>query len=167
MPIRRNRRSKRWTFGLLIAVVLVAAAGAAGCGADDLAISEEQPAVADQQVAGSSTSAVDAPGSTMPTGDPSHPDGWPGITEIPQGIYDPFLAGEQTPDGFRQLIARDRIAPVYVPTFVSAGGVSWPQDELVVGVNLEGEARAYPVGFLTRREIVVDLHRGIPTLVTW
>ena len=56
---------------------------------------------------------------------------------------------------------------MYVPRFVTAENSRWPDDELVIGVEIDGDARAYPVGFLTRREIVVDLHRGIPTFVTW
>ncbi len=85
----------------------------------------------------------------------------------PDSVYDPVRAGEPVPDGFRQLLGRDDIAPVYDPTFVAADGVSWPDESLVIGVDLDGEARAYPVGFLNRREIVNDRHRGIPTLVTW
>ncbi len=85
----------------------------------------------------------------------------------PDSVYDPFFAGEELPDGYRQALARDAIAPVYDPVFTTAGGVDWPEDSLVIGVDLAGEARAYPVGFLNRREIVNDDHRGIPTLVTW
>lgn len=99
--------------------------------------------------------------------DVSHPDGWEGVTEIPSDVYDPVDAGEELPSGFRQLLDRDDIAPVYLPNFVRSDEVNWPDDELVIGVNLQGEARAYPVGFLNRREIVVDMHRGIPTFVTW
>lgn len=85
----------------------------------------------------------------------------------PADVYDPVRGGEDLPDGFRQLLGRDAIEPVYDPTFVPADAVDWPEDGLVVGVDLEGEARAYPVGFMTRREMVIDNHRGIPTLVTW
>lgn len=100
---------------------------------------------------------------------PGHPDGWPGVTNLPDpdDVYDPILAGENPPDGFRQSIPRDGIRPIYVPTFVTADEVGWPDEELVIGVDLAGEARAYPVGFLTQREIVNDMHRGIPTFVTW
>lgn len=97
----------------------------------------------------------------------THPDGWAGVLDVPTDVYDPVASGEATPEGFRQLLRRDLIAPVYTPTFVRSDMVDWPLDEMVIGVDLNGEARAYPVGFLTRREIVVDLHRGIPTLVTW
>lgn len=85
----------------------------------------------------------------------------------PDSVYDPFFAGEELPDGYRQTLVRDAIAPVYDPMFTTADGVDWPEDSLVIGVDLDGEARAYPVGFLNRREIVNDNHRGIPTLVTW
>ena len=74
---------------------------------------------------------------------------------------------EPTPDNYRESLPRDAINPVYDPSFTSADRVDWPGEELVIGVEIDGEARAYPVGFLTRREIVVDNHRGIPTLVTW
>ncbi len=81
--------------------------------------------------------------------------------------YDPIEAGEEPPPGFRQSLTRDAILPVYVPRFVPADHVDWRADSLVIGVHLEGEARAYPVGFLNYREMVIDNHRGIPTLVTW
>lgn len=96
-----------------------------------------------------------------------HPDGWPGVERVPDDVFDPVAAGEPTPTGFRQVFGRDGIRPVYVPNFVTADEIEWPEEELVVGIDLAGEARAYPVGFLNRREIVVDMHRGIPTFITW
>lgn len=106
-------------------------------------------------------------GAEVQTGSPFHPDGWPGVSDIPAGVYDPAEAGEELPDGYRASLGRDDIAPVYVPNFLRSDEVDWPDEELVIGVDLNGEARAYPVGFLNRREIVVDMHRGIPTFVTW
>jgi hypothetical protein len=95
----------------------------------------------------------------------------PGPVELarpdPDSVYNPVFEGEEVPVGFRQLLGRDDIFPVYDPIFVAADQVDWPEDGLVVGVDLDGEARAYPVGFLDRREMVIDNHRGIPTLVTW
>lgn len=82
-------------------------------------------------------------------------------------LYDPVAAGEPLPDGFRQLLDRDDIRPVYDPAFVAGREVDWADENLVIGVVLEDEPRAYPVGFLQRREMVIDNHRGIPTLVTW
>jgi len=93
---------------------------------------------------------------------------WEGITNVPDPleVFDPTLAGE-APSGYRPVLARDQILPVYQPRFVPAAEVSWTDEALVIGVDLAGESRAYPIGFLTTREMVVDNHRGIPTLVTW
>ena len=85
----------------------------------------------------------------------------------PDDLFDPTLNGEPLPVGYRESVSRDVINPVYDPGFVGIGGVDWPDDEMVIGVDIDGEARAYPVGFLTWHEIVNDIHRGIPTLVTW
>ncbi len=85
----------------------------------------------------------------------------------PSEVYNPVLAGERLPDGFRQVLPRDAIAPVYDPTFVLGRDIDWPADAQVIGVSLGGEAKAYPVSFLDGREMVVDELDGIPILVTW
>jgi Protein of unknown function (DUF3179) len=90
-----------------------------------------------------------------------------GPTEVPGGIYDPVRAGEPTPAGFRQLLPRDAIHPVYDPTFRGAASTEWPAETLVIGVELNGEAKAYPLSFLTFREMVIDWIGGSPVLVTW
>lgn len=70
------------------------------------------------------------------------------------------------PDGFEQLQARDAVLPVYDPAFTTPDNVDWPGDTLVIGVELGGLARAYPVRFLDKREMVLD-DLGEPILVTW
>ena len=90
-----------------------------------------------------------------------------GPAELPDGLYDPVRAGEQTPAGFWQLLRRDAILPVYNPTFRSTESTEWPAETLVIGVELNGEAKAYPVSFLNRREMVIDWIGGSPVLVTW
>lgn len=138
MPFRIPRRVPRPWLAVVIGLALVIAA----CGDDST-----DGAAADQAF---------------------HPDGWLGVLDPPANdLYDPVQAGEELPDGFRQLLGRDDIFPVYLPTFRTAAETDWPDQELIIGVELDGEARAYPVGFLNRREIVVDIHRGTPTFVTW
>ena len=90
-----------------------------------------------------------------------------GVRVDPSGVYDPVLAGEPLPDGFRQVLPRDAIAPVYEPSFVPAAEIGWPDDAQVIGVALDGEAKAYPVSFLNGREMVVDEIAEVPILVTW
>ena len=85
----------------------------------------------------------------------------------PQDTYDPVRAGEQLPDGFRQLLGRDAILPIYDPEFVPADDSGWNDGTLVLGVEVDGEAKAYPVAYLNRREMVIDELGGEPLLVSW
>ena len=71
------------------------------------------------------------------------------------------------PSDFRQLLRRDAILPIYNPTFRTAASTSWDDGLLVIGVELDGEAKAYPVSFLNRREMVIDWIAGSPILVSW
>ena len=70
-------------------------------------------------------------------------------------------------DGFTQLLERDAIRPIYRPLVVDAAEADLVADELVLGVQIGGEARAYPVGTLRFREIVNDVLGDTPILVTW
>ncbi len=85
----------------------------------------------------------------------------------PDLTYDPVRAGDPLPEGYRQLLDRDQIAPIYDPKFVTPGEVDWPGDSLVIGVAGTETAKAYPVTHLNQREMVIDSLEGIPILVTW
>lgn len=95
-----------------------------------------------------------------------------GVSAVPEpadpaDVYDPVRAGESTPDGFRQLLRRDDIRPIYQPTFVSGDEIDWEPETLVVGVALGGEAKAYPVNFMNIHEMINDRIAGTPILVSW
>lgn len=66
-----------------------------------------------------------------------------------------------------RLLFRDAIAPIYQPRFVSASQARLHADELVLGVSIRGEAKAYPITILNGREIVNDVVGGVPILATW
>jgi hypothetical protein len=66
-----------------------------------------------------------------------------------------------------QLLRRDGILPIYEPEFVSADEADYEDDEMVLGIEIDGEAKAYPIGVLSQREMVNDYLAGIPILVTW
>jgi len=68
---------------------------------------------------------------------------------------------------FSQLLAFDGIPPVYDPKFMAANEAPLIDDELVIGITLDGQAKAYPVTVLSYREMVDDELAGIPILVTW
>ncbi len=89
------------------------------------------------------------------------------VAPPPDGVYNPVLAGEPLPDGYRVALRRDAILPVYNPEFAGASDVDWPEDMLVIGVAGEGTAKAYPVTHLNSREMVIDSLDGIPILVSW
>ncbi|MEX0757301.1 MAG: DUF3179 domain-containing (seleno)protein [Acidimicrobiia bacterium] len=82
-------------------------------------------------------------------------------------LYDPVRAGEQTPSGYRPILDRDTIRPIYDPSFVTASESGWTPSTLVLGVSLDGEAKAYPIVHLNFREMVIDELAGKPILVTW
>ena len=81
--------------------------------------------------------------------------------------YDPTESGEELPDRYRQVLDRDRIAPIYDPVFTTAEAIDWVDDTLVIGVADGNEAKAYSVTFLNRREMVIDEINGSPILVSW
>ena len=91
----------------------------------------------------------------------------PGVRVQPGDVPDPFFEGEDLPRGYRQLLGRDDIRPVYDPTFVTAEAIGWSDQDLVLGVEIDGDARAYSISYLNSREMVIDRVAGIPVLVTW
>lgn len=68
---------------------------------------------------------------------------------------------------FSPLLPFDGIPPVYDPKFASAAEAPLHDDELVIGIALGGEAKAYPITVLRYREMVNDELGGVPILVTW
>lgn len=66
-----------------------------------------------------------------------------------------------------QLLSRDAIQSICNPEFATADQAGYADDELVMGVAINGEAKAYPVGLLNSREMVNDELGGTPILVTW
>ena len=91
------------------------------------------------------------------------------VTNIvpPGDAYDPVLAGEGLPAGYRPLLRRDAIRPIYNPTFRSVGETDWSADTLIIGLVIDDDARAYPVRYLNFREMVIDRVANIPVLVSW
>ena len=67
----------------------------------------------------------------------------------------------------RERIPRDAIEPIYTPKFVTPNEVTLQPDEIVMGLIINGDARAYPTGLLRVREMVNDDVGGTPVLVSW
>ena len=66
-----------------------------------------------------------------------------------------------------RMLGFDAIYPVYDPIFAGAIEAQLNDEELVMGVAIDGQAKAYPVSVLRFREMVDDELAGWPILVTW
>jgi hypothetical protein len=94
-------------------------------------------------------------------------EGTPVNVPDPGSVLDPVEEGEPLPAGYRPVLERDGIAPIYEPRFLAADKVDYPDDALVLGVEIEGEAHAYPINVLNFREIVIDEVGGTPIIASW
>ena len=82
------------------------------------------------------------------------------------------LGPSSTPDSLQNseiqtILAPDAIPAVYDPHFVAAGKAGMPDSLHVIGVEVGGEAHAYPIPYLSRVEIVDDRLGGTNIAVTW
>jgi hypothetical protein len=67
-----------------------------------------------------------------------------------------------SPDDIPAIFADDTI---FVDA--AAGSTEWADEELVIGLTIGKESRAYPVALLSLHEVVNDTVGGQPVLVTW
>ncbi len=67
-----------------------------------------------------------------------------------------WLSAQDLPEGFKQLLPRGRIASIDNPVLVSADEAEISADAWVLGVVIDGQARAYSLNLLNRHEIVND-----------
>jgi hypothetical protein len=71
------------------------------------------------------------------------------------GLGSAMLA-EELPEGVEQILPRGKIAAVFVPQFVTADEAEIADDAWVLGVVIDGQARAYSLNLLNRHEVVND-----------
>lgn len=63
---------------------------------------------------------------------------------------------------------RDGIPAIMEPRFLSPGEAGFlAGDDLVLGLVVDGDARAYPLRILSWHELVNDTVGGVPVLVSW
>lgn len=67
------------------------------------------------------------------------------------------------------VLPRDAISAISDPKFVpTSTAASWMDDrEQVIGLELGGQVKAYPINMLSRHEIVNDVVGGTPLAITW
>ena len=74
---------------------------------------------------------------------------------------------EEVPDGVVMLLERGGIPAVFEPVFVSADEADITDDAWVLGVYLNGEAKAYSLNLLNHHEVVNDRIGGRPLAAVW
>lgn len=80
----------------------------------------------------------------------------------PSGGPDPLNSSE-----IKTILQVDAIRAVDNPTFVAAAKAGMRDNISVIGVELGGEAHAYPIAFMSQVEIVNDRLGGTNIAVTW
>ena len=103
------------------------------------------------------TSAVE----TVPS--PTQPAQTPAATRNPRNARSENPSRFGSAPGYRF----DRIPPVYDPRFTHVDDTALDGDELILGIEINGEAKAYPISVMRSREMVNDELGGIPILATW
>lgn len=76
-------------------------------------------------------------------------------------------AADTTPAGVEQILPRGGIPAVFAPRFVPAAEARLPDDAWVLGVVVEGEAKAYSLNLLNRHEVVNDRSGGTAFAAVW
>ena len=94
------------------------------------------------------------------------------LEPVPTANSTPSPSPTQTPpspsDGDISYSLRTPFVPLDTPEFLTAKEATYlSDDDLVLGVEWEGEARAYPIRMLTFHHIVNDEIAGRPFLVTY
>ena len=64
-------------------------------------------------------------------------------------------------------ILRDGIQPIYDPSLTTPDNSDLKPHEMVLAVEINGDARAYPIEPLVSYEIVNDVVGGVPVAITW
>ncbi len=67
-----------------------------------------------------------------------------------------YCQPEDLPDEFEQILPRGRIAAITNPVYVSADNADISGDSWILGLIIDGEARAYSLNLLNRHEVVND-----------
>lgn len=77
--------------------------------------------------------------------------------------------GESRKFGLVTILPFDAIRSIEDPIHLERGRADdlYDPDELVLGIEINGDARAYSVPLLSRHEVVNDVVGGQPVAITW
>ena len=149
----RQLNGRRFRTMAAAAALMVAAVWLASCGGDEPASTTASESVA----AGAATT------ETAPRG------AEPAPASVGETAEARAEARRALADKIITVLPKDRIPSIDFPFFVPAdeAGGMMADEELVIGVSIDGDHRAYSVPHLSRHEIVNDVVGGRPIAVTW
>ncbi len=121
-----------------------------------------------------------APTATPSAAGPVGPDTQPAPTDSPTATAPDAPTAQPSPTSTPSanmdrdleivtLLRKDAIPAILEPEFlaVTEADEQMKEDELVLGISIEGDSRAYSVNMLSRHEIANDVVGGMPVAVTW
>lgn len=82
-------------------------------------------------------------------------------------VFAPSVPADTLPEGVEQILPRGKIAAISDPQFVSAAEADISDDAWVLGVVVEGEAKAYSLNLLNRHEVVNDRSGNVAFAAVW
>jgi hypothetical protein len=88
---------------------------------------------------------------------------WCAVTAAPSRAQ----PSESPPEGVQQILPRGEIPAVFDPTFVPAAEAKIPDDAWVLGVILDGVAKAYSLNLLNHHEVVNDRFGARALAAVW
>lgn len=88
---------------------------------------------------------------------------------VPAAAAGQDTPGQETapPEGVQQLRPRGGIPAIFDPVFVTAAEAQMPDSAWVLGLVINGEARAYDLNILNHHEVVNDVVGGLPVAPVW
>jgi len=89
------------------------------------------------------------------------------VTLVCVGLPGLAQSDETAPEGVTILLPRGGIPAVFEPTFVEASQAQISDDAWILGIAIDGEARAYSLNLLNQHEIVNDYLGGRPIAAVW
>ena len=118
------------------------------------------------------TNAASAVEGGSPPADPIGPVQSTPREDVPSALRDPFGAGHPEPlvdlDEIQGIVPPDAIPALEDPAFEPAAGVAWLAPvEPVLALEINGDARAYPLRIMTWHELVNGTVGGVPVTVSY
>jgi len=89
------------------------------------------------------------------------------VTTVTVGPVSAQPSADVPPAGVEILLPRGGIPAIFEPEFIPAGRADLPDDAWILGVVIDGDARAYSLNLLNQHEVVNDVVGGKPVAAVW